>query len=178
MTQEIWKNCIGYENIYEVSNKGNIRTHKNKVTYTKKHGKRHWQQRILKQKLGQKNSFRVELWKDGKHKTWLVHRLVAIAFIPNPENLATVNHKDGNRQNNCVENLEWLSLSDNIKHGFKNGLYKNQKPIKIINKETKESKEFRNMALGNKYLGYNHSYLSGKIKNDIYENEKYIWELM
>lgn len=59
---------------------------------------------------------RVSLRKDGKSKEFLVHRLVALAFIENPKNLATVNHIDGNKLNNSVENLEWLSLSDNIKH--------------------------------------------------------------
>lgn len=61
-------------------------------------------------------------YKTGKYKTHLVHRLVAMAFIPNPLKLKEVNHKDGNKLNNRVENLEWVSRSQNIKHGIDTGL--------------------------------------------------------
>lgn len=60
----------------------------------------------------------------GKRQTFLIHRLVALAFIPNPDNKTTVNHKDGNKLNNNVENLEWMSLRENIQHGYKTGLLK------------------------------------------------------
>lgn len=58
----------------------------------------------------------------GKRQSFQIHRLVAIHFIPNPENKATVNHKDGNKMNNDVSNLEWMSLVENIKHGYATGL--------------------------------------------------------
>ena len=60
---------------------------------------------------------RVVLYKEKKMKTFLVHRLVATAFIPNPNNLATVNHIDENKENNCVDNLEWMNLSQQQRHG-------------------------------------------------------------
>lgn len=125
--EEIWKDIKDYKG-YQVSNKGRVRT-KNKKSYTKKHGIRNWKDRVLKNKVSAKdNCSRVELWNDKGHKTILVHRLVAFTFLGEPisKNM-TVNHKDGNRLNNCVNNLEWLSRADNIRHGFKNGLYKKTK---------------------------------------------------
>jgi len=128
---EIWKDVIGYEGIYEVSNLGNVRTHEGKTTNSDWHGKRVWKQRILKQKISYKDEIkRVSLYKNKKCTDYLVCRLVASSFIEN--NLyskLTVNHKDGNRLNNNVENLEWMTLRDNIRHGFENGLYKQHKVI-------------------------------------------------
>lgn len=63
---------------------------------------------------------------NGKYKTSLVHRLVASAFIPNPNNLTTVNHKDGNKHNNNVDNLEWSTQKDNIRHAWENVLAKKE----------------------------------------------------
>lgn len=68
-----------------------------------------------------------------KNATMLVHRLIALTFIPNPNNLPEVNHIDGNKQNNCVENLEWCTCSENTKHAHKIGLahtYKGENHIK------------------------------------------------
>jgi hypothetical protein len=127
--EEIWKDIPNY-NGYQASNTGKIRTH-NKVTYTKRHGERHWKDRILKfkpsnptRKSKQGVGYRVTLWKDGKPKDFLVARLIATTFLENLiETKMTVNHKDGNRLNNNVENLEWLSLGDNIRYGFQYNQY-------------------------------------------------------
>lgn len=78
---------------------------------------------VLKQQLSTKKYLQVRLYdKKGKGKTLKVHRLVAQAFIPNPNNLPQVNHIDGNKQNNNVNNLEWVSNYENIQHAIKNGL--------------------------------------------------------
>lgn len=174
---EIWKDIPGYENIYQASNLGNIRTHIDKVTYTEKRGFRKWEQRILKQKRTKDKCHRVCLWKDGKEKTLLVHRLVAMAFIPNPDNLATINHKDGNRDNNIVSNLEWMSLADNIRHGFETGLYGTNKKTRITNKKTGEILEFLSMSKASIYLGHNVGYISGELKKGKNESLNYKWEL-
>lgn len=127
--QEIWKNIEGYEG-YQVSNLGRIRTH-NKITFSKRHGERHWKDRILKPKVGKDKCLRVDLWKNGKHKTLLLHRLIANTFLEQNINTnLTVNHKDGNRLNNKVDNLEWLSRKDNILYGFENGQYPQAKKNK------------------------------------------------
>ena len=76
---------------------------------------------------------RVILWKDGECKTYLVSRLIAMAWVDGYEDGLTVNHIDGNLLNNRADNLEWLSRSDNIRHGFSSGLYKtNQRPCILI----------------------------------------------
>jgi hypothetical protein len=78
----------------------------------------------LKLHLGTSGYVQLNAWAGGKIKTHLVHRLVAQLFIPNPEDLPEVNHKDGDKTNNKVSNLEWVSRSGNILHGIENGLIK------------------------------------------------------
>lgn len=103
--KEIWKDIIGYEGLYQVSNLGNVRK-------IKKNG-------IIKSKnvyLHKTNYVVSTFCKNGFQKTFRVHRLVAQAFIPNPNNKPYVNHKDGNKQNNCVSNLEWVTHIENMEH--------------------------------------------------------------
>lgn len=175
--EEIWKDIPNY-NGYQVSNLGRIRTY-NKITY-KQGIKRQWKNRILKYKGKTYNTgYRVDLWKDGKPKTFLVARLVAFTFYNQDINnhKLTVDHIDGNRFNNNINNLELVSLGENIKRGFATGLYSCQKKVKIINKKTKEEKIFNNLSKGSQYMNYNKGYLSGKIKKNIFENNLYKWEL-
>lgn len=177
--KEIWKDIPNY-NGYQVSNLGRVRTY-NKITYTEKHGERHWKNRILKYKTkSYPTGYRVDLWKDGKPKSLLVARLVAFTFYNEDiENRKlTVDHLDGNRLNNNINNLELVSLAENIRRGFEKGLYNCQKKVKIINKETKEEKIFNSLSKGSTYMNYNNKYLSEKIKKSIYENERYVWELV
>lgn len=174
--EELWKDIPNYENIYQASNLGRIRTHINKTTYTERHGVRHWKQRILKPKITKDGNHRVSLWKNGKEKTMLVHRLVGMAWIPNPNNLATINHKDGNRYNNNINNLEWLSIGDNIRHGFETGLIGSAFKTIVTNKETKEIYEFYSMVKAGNFMGYNHGYISNRRKRNMpMENDKYSW---
>lgn len=97
---EIWKDCKGYEGKYQVSNKGrvwNVNT-----------------QRYLKGSYDKDGYIIVHMYaKNGKDKREKVHRLVALTFIDNPNGLPVVNHKDENKQNNCVENLEWCDVRYN-----------------------------------------------------------------
>lgn len=160
--KEIWKPIPNYEGIYEASNLGRIRTCEGKTTHTDRHGTRHWKQRILKPR-GEtpKTGYRVSLWKDGKQKDWLVARLVASAFYG--ESDLTVNHIDGNRLNNRVENLEWCSVAENIRKGFATGLFKKtQKRIKL--KKGDEIIEFASYNDANRFLGKSLSFISEKIK--------------
>lgn len=162
---EKWKDIPGYEGIYEASTYGNIRTKEGKTTSNKRYGERCWKSRVLK---GRGDNYspgkRVSLWKDGKCKDWLVARLVAITFLGSPPADFTVNHKDGNRLNNKIENLEWLSKADNIKHGFENGLYHSQIPITV----SKDGKlyNFRSLAQLGRFLGRSHGYASDRLKKD------------
>lgn len=176
--EEIWKNIPDYDG-YQVSNLGRVRTF-NKVTY--KNGvKRNWKNRILKYKgKTYATGYRVDLWKDGKPKTFLVARLVAFTF--NNEDITnhklTVDHIDGNRFNNNLDNLELVSLAENIKRGFDTGLYKNQIKVKIINKQTNEENTFINLSKGSKFINHNSGYLSNKLKKNIFENKNFKWELL
>lgn len=103
---EIWKDIEGYEGLYQVSNKGRIKSFK------KKFGTQPTET-IMKQTATWCGYIRIKLIKDNKGWTPMVHRLVAKAFIPNPENKPVINHKDGNRANNDVENLEWVTYKEN-----------------------------------------------------------------
>lgn len=101
--KELWRTIEGYEN-YQISSMGRVKS--------LKYGK----DKILKQNII-KNYCMVCLHKEGKKKHYLVHRLVATAFLPNPDNLPQVNHKDENKQNNCVENLEFCTAKYNSNYG-------------------------------------------------------------
>ena len=121
---EVWRDIKDFPG-YQVSNQGRIRT-LGKVSSSARYPHRVWKDRIIKNKIGKDRCSRVDLWKDGKHYCLLVHRLEAVAFLGGDiESDLTVNHIDGNRQNNDISNLEWLTRADNIKHGFMTGLYNN-----------------------------------------------------
>lgn len=111
-----------YEGLYEVSDTGLIKSVKRTVI-GKDGNKYSFKERILKV---QPNKFveypQVSLWKNNIGVTFYVHRLVAEAFIPNPKHLPEVNHKDGNRANNTVENLEWIDSRGNSIHAIQMGL--------------------------------------------------------
>lgn len=116
MQNEIWKPVKGYEGKYSVSNKGNIKTEQHLVNHI--HGKR-----IVKEKVRPlQNHNQGYLCVSLGNKSKLVHRLVAESFIDNLNDYEFVNHKDGNKKNNCVENLEWCTRQENEKHAFDTGL--------------------------------------------------------
>ena len=105
MSKEIWKDIEEYDGIYQISNQGNVKSLQN---YRKGS--------ILKPRL-KKGYYQIGLRKNSKRKWYAVHRLVAQAFIPNPDNLPQVNHKDEDKLNNNVGNLEWCSASYNNCYG-------------------------------------------------------------
>ena len=117
---EIWKDVQGYEGLYQVSNLGRVRS----MDRWRKNGTNGYIQkgRILKQEISNCGYSMVHLSFNGKVKGVLVHRLVAIAFIPNPQNKEQVNHIDGRKQNNNTDNLEWATQSENTIHAHKKGL--------------------------------------------------------
>lgn len=177
--EEIWKDIPNYEG-YQVSNIGRVRT-KNKTTYTKKHGIRHWKDRIIKykQQSNYQTGYKVSLYKNGKPKDFLVARLVAFTFYNQDINnhQLTVNHIDGNRLNNYIENLELISLKENIQHGFRTGLYKCKKVV-IKDKITGTIIYPSSLSEGSKLIGRNQNYLSSKINNKKWEDEKYTWSIL
>ena len=159
---EIWKDIPNYEGLYQASTKGRIRTVEGKTTSNALYAVRHWKSRILKGRGKGNTGYRVSLWKDGQVKDYLVARLVALTFIGNPPEGYTVNHKDGNRFNNSIENLEWLSLEDNIKHAFVTGLMPTQKQIAVVNNGVRY--DFRSYAELDRFIKRRVGYTSGAIK--------------
>lgn len=117
---EIWKDIIGYEGYYQISNLGRV---KRCARYIDRHTdsivhKKFYKEHIMKM-CSRRGYFAVSLCKNCKVKTKLVHRLVANAFIDNPLNKKQVNHKNGKRNDNRVENLEWVTNAENQQHSFK-----------------------------------------------------------
>lgn len=112
-----WADVLGYEGLYSVSTEGQVYTHKYK--------------KILKPR-SKKGYLNVSLSKNKKRKEFKIHRLVAIDFIPNTENKEQVNHIDGDKNNNKVTNLEWVTQSENIVHSYGLGLHSTiKKPYKM-----------------------------------------------
>ena len=133
MNEEIWKDIEGYEGIYQISNYGRVKSLERWVKIGD--NKRIIKSGIRTIKINNSGYNIISLFKDGKEKTCLIHRLVAEAFIPNPENLPEINHKDENKTNNRVDNLEWCTHEYNTKHGTRierMGL-KHRKPVVQLN---------------------------------------------
>lgn len=114
--QESWKDIKDFEGIYQISNLGRVKSLRTYNSFKKTY---YYREKILKGKIDTNGYVMVCLCK-GKQKYVRVHRLVAEAFIPNPHNYPIINHKDENKQNNCVDNLEWCSYLYNNTYGTKN----------------------------------------------------------
>lgn len=120
--QEIWKDIKGYEGLYQVSNLGRIKSLKRQREVNLMYStKATVPERILKYGTSQ-GYLAVTLAKNKVNTKIRVHKLVALNFIPNPENKPHINHKDGNKHNNSVDNLEWVTPKENTKHAIENGL--------------------------------------------------------
>lgn len=147
---EIWKTIEGYGGRYSVSNKGNIRTNAYINTHaiygTAKH-KEKYRQPLT----GARGYLRTVLTDENKKQHYIqIHRLVASAFIPNPLNLPQVNHKDGNKKNNCLENLEWCTNEQNREHAMKMGLIKKRDQLPHAKIKSEEIPKIQMMLrLGN-----------------------------
>ena len=144
--KEIWKDVSGYEGIYQVSNCGRVKrvgNYRNQCAEWKSN-------RILKPAVKNNGYLFCQLCKNNETSHKMIHRLVAEAFIENPDNKPTVNHIDGDRKNNTVQNLEWATYSENNKHSlyelqkFKKGDRYNTrgKPVIQYDKQGKELKEY------------------------------------
>ena len=166
---ENWRDIKGYEGIYQASDLGRIRTHENKTTYTERHGVRKWKQIILKYRgYNPSTGHRVSLWKDGLSKDFLVARLVAFTFLGGDidDRWLTVNHLDGNRMNNILSNIELVSIGDNIRHAFENGLIGTGKKTLVYDDISGETQEFKSMSMACRFIGKNVGFISEHYKKN------------
>lgn len=167
--KQIFKDIPGYENSYKASNLGNIKS-------LKRPGAK---EKLLKGEIDQDGYIRITLKKNGKTKKYKAHRLIMMAFNNTNDPSLQVNHIDGNKKNNKLENLEWCTASYNTRHSYINNLNKTKGFKTIIkNKITGEEKKYRSMRDASLNMGYNKGYLFKKINNKIYENEKYSWRII
>lgn len=169
---EMWKDIPGYEGEYKVSNYGNVKSFK-----SKKPKMLTWHQSKLT-KRHPEPMYHIELWNNNKRKTFKVHRLVAQAFIPNAEGKPQINHKDGDRRNNHVSNLEWVTGSENMVHAYGTGLTKprNRKPIKCRNLITNKVIEFESTYEASRNLGLNPDAIRSALKGRTQTSGGYEWE--
>lgn len=172
-TTEIWKDVESYETLYQVSTFGRIKRLKVSVVDKKEGMRIHKGGILVPHTLNNRYKYN-DLSKDGKEKRYLIHRLVALTFIPNPEGKSDVNHKDGNPANNNVDNLEWMTRAENNLHAFrvlhrepvksmfgrKGKLHHCSKPIICIN----TNQQFECITTAAKQLGLNRSNISKVLK--------------
>lgn len=139
---EIWKDVVGFEGLYKVSDKGNVYSVERKDTLGRK-----WGGLTLKPAYDKDGYITVSLCKNGIRKSKTIHRLVAQTFIPNPNNYLEINHKDENKTNNHVENLEWCTRKYNNNHGKRTekAIQKISKKVKAVNVKTGEVLTFNSV---------------------------------
>ena len=129
---EIWKDIVGYEGLYQVSNLGNVK----RLKGYKGRGKGYIvEEHLIQPSINSRGYQNVILCKNGKTKTFTMHRLVAIAFLDNSDNFPQVNHKDENELNNCVDNLEWCDSKYNNNYGTRNKKCSDKWKLKRLQKE-------------------------------------------
>lgn len=168
-SEEIWVDIIDYEGFYQVSNLGRVRS-LDRITKHSEGNIRTIKGKILKIQINNKRNgyCEISLHKDGKEKRFRLNRLVAIHFIPNPNNLPEVNHIDGIKENNNIDNLEWVTSIENKHHGWENNLYTGEHIKKqILCNET--GQEYESITDASRLIPCDRKYLSqhlnGKVKS-------------
>lgn len=174
---EEWKDIPGYEGIYQASTHGRIQSLD--IWIREKNGKERLHKgRLLKMYKIHNGYLCVCLQTKGVRKHFLVHRLIALTFIPNPQCLDTVNHKDENKDNNYVDNLEWQTLYQNNRHGTRDDRMRKSlsKPVLQYTLSGVFMKEFESLAAVKRELGFNASSVN-KAARGIYKSSNgYIWK--
>lgn len=168
---EIWKDIPNYEGLYQASNLGSI---KNSRT-----------EKILKPRIDKNGYFKHILYIKGVPKEFRTHRLIALTFIENPNNLPQVNHIDENKENNCVDNLEWIDAKGNSNHATRNrrvaiGVKKSskKKPVNQYDLDGNFIKTWESLREIERELNIAHSNLSLAIKNKDGIMNNYKWQFV
>ena len=164
-TPEKWVSINGYDGLYSVSNHGRIASH-------------HWgKYRILQQHTNHRGYYKVSLTKNGKLTTFSVHRLVAEHFLPNPYGLTEINHKDENKSNNIVNNLEWCSRSYNVNYGTRTSRQRLStiKGVVQFDKNGDVVAEYDSITQASKRIGASTSHIVGCCKRKYPSARGFIW---
>lgn len=145
---EIWRDIEGYEGLYQISNLGRVKSF-------------HDGKESIRVQMISRGYYRLILYDNNRYHNYAVHRLVAEAFIPNPENKPTVNHIDGNKKNNNVSNLEWATWAEQSQHMVRTGLChrkgKNAHCVKLTDEQVLEIRKkykfrkYTTVMLGKEY---------------------------
>ncbi len=171
---EIWKDIKGYESVYQVNNYGQVRSLDRYDSLGR------FKPGVILSESDNGNGYKkVQLYKNGSHKIFYIHRLVAEAFIANPDNLPQVNHKDEDKSNNCVDNLEWCTNEYNSNYGNHNLKLSEAHKNKVLSEEHKQNigkatkerwqdEEYRKKVIANR-IGSKHS---EETKNKMSEKAK------
>ena len=166
MTDEIWCPVKNYENLYEVSDQGRVKS----IGYGK--------ERILKPGRNTQGYLQVVLCKNGEKNNCVIHRLVSQTFIPNPDNLPEVNHKDEDKTNNSVSNLEWCDRKSNCNYGNRNKRIseKLSKSVLQFTKDGELVREWKSMNDVEINLGFNHSNISSCCTGKRKSANGFVWK--
>lgn len=172
MNEEIWKNIVGYEGLYEVSTSGRVRSLKFGKT------------KVLKPAKEGNGYLIVSLCKDGEKKMFSVHRLVAKAFIPNPMHKPHVNHRNEVKTDNRVENLEWMTHKENQNYGTRNERSararinnpKISKPVLQLAKDGKIVAEYPSTHEAERQTGIDSRHISKCCKGEYKTSGGYVWK--
>lgn len=175
---EIWKDVVGYEGYYQVSNLGNVKSVDRVIYSDKLHigTKRELKGKLLKPYINKHGYLALALTKNGNEKLMRVHRLVTEAFIDNPNNYDQVNHIDGDKTNNKVENLEWCNNQYNVIHAYENGLIKHySRQINQYDLKGNYIQTFESLAKACKEVNGNRANIIKCIKGQINNAYGYKW---
>lgn len=168
MENEIWKDIPGWEGYYQASNFGRIRS----LNYHNT-----GRVEILKQRIEKNKYARIGLVKNKIQKQYLVHRLVASAFIPNPDNLPEINHKNEDGTDNRVENLEWCTTKYNRNYGTCNQRIAKTKSKPVIQYDLEGNlvKEWESISAVQRKTGWNTSHISSCCRGRLKTMYNYVW---
>ena len=175
MIEEIWKDIEGYEGLYQVSSEGRIKSLSRLTSNGRKIA-----DRILTPYKNRDGYLQLKLYKDGKYINHKIHRLVANAFIPNPENKPEVNHIDENKENNNVSNLEWVTRKENANHGTRNerSAKTNSKPVMGISLDGKSYLYFNSAKDAERLAGFDNSAISRCCRGKLKTYKGYTWSFV